>query len=190
MSFYRLSRYLEALSPLRICSRIWLLVACLSGPVAASDANLLREGDAQAVTRTVIGILGYTRWPDERDELQLCVVGASEYAVTLVASSGQVITGRRLEVKRIDPAQAKLECDALYVGNMDAKHWRNLIQHETVRPLLTISEYPELCRVGAMFCLVRQGDGPGFEVNLDSIARSGLRISPKVLQLARSKASS
>lgn len=190
MSFYRLGQYRGALSPLRIGSWIWLLVACLSGPVAASDANLLREGDAQAVTRTVIGILGYTRWPGERDELQLCIAGASEYTDTLMASSGQVITGRRLGVKRVDPEQAKLECDALYVGNMDAKHWRKLMQQETGRPLLTISEHIELCRIGAMFCLVRQGDGPGFEVNLDSIARSGLRISPKVLQLARSKASS
>ena len=54
--------------------------------------------------------------------------------------------------------------------------------------MLTISERSALCRIGAMFCLNHQGEGPGFEVNLDSIARSGLRISPKVLQLARSKA--
>ncbi len=170
----------------------WLFAACLSWPALASeatDAEVSAEANVQAVTRTVIGILGYTRWPHESEELRLCAVGTTEYGAGLLQSSGLVVAGRRLSVRQVDPAQLKAsECDGLYVGDMGEQQWRKLMQQESGRPLLTISERSALCRIGAMFCLSRQGEGPGFEVNLDSIARSGLRISPKILQLARSKA--
>lgn len=79
------------------------------------------------------------------------------------------------------------DCDGIYAGEMDEAQWRSLMKQEAGRSLLTISERGALCRIGAMFCLRPQGEGPGFEVNLDSVARSSLRISPKVLQLARAK---
>ena len=77
------------------------------------------------------------------------------------------------------------ECEGIYAGQLDEAAWRKLMEQLAGRPLLTISERGELCRIGAMFCLRRRGEGAGFEVSLDSVARSGLRVNPKVLQLAR-----
>src|SRR2546429_7444461 len=41
------------------------------------------------VTRTVVGILGYTRWPTESPVLRLCVVGSTEYADDLLNGAPQ-----------------------------------------------------------------------------------------------------
>ena len=38
-----------------------------------------------------------------------------------------------------------------------------------------------------MFCLDVRDAGVGFETNLDAVARSGVRVNPRVLQLARRK---
>lgn len=166
----------------------WLPVVCLAWSATTARSDTATEDHMQAVTRTVIGILGYTRWPAESAVLQLCVVGATEYAAGLMQSSGQAVGGRRLDVRRVDFDHLKTsDCDGVYAGEMDEQQWRSLMTQEAGRSLLTISERSALCRIGAMFCLRRQGEGPGFEVNLDSVARSSLRISPKVLQLARSK---
>jgi hypothetical protein len=43
------------------------------------------------------------------------------------------------------------------------------------------------CAVGSAFCLQISNDQAGFKVNLDSLARSGVRVHPNVLQLARKK---
>ncbi len=166
-----------------------LLVACLAWSATAARSETAAQEHVQAVTRTVIGILGYTRWPAENAVLHLCVVGTTEYAGGLMQSSGQAVGGQRLEVRRVDLEQLKAsDCDGIYAGEMSEPQWRSLLKQEAGRSLLTVSERSALCRIGAMFCLRRLGEGPGFEVNLDSVARSGLRISPKVLQLARSKA--
>ena len=43
------------------------------------------------------------------------------------------------------------------------------------------------CTVGTMFCLRLTEAQIGFDVNLDAIARSGLRVHPNALQIARRK---
>ena len=52
---------------------------------------------------------------------------------------------------------------------------------------LSISERQELCQTDCMFCLDVRDVGVGFETNLDAVARSGVRVNPRVLQLARRK---
>jgi hypothetical protein len=38
-----------------------------------------------------------------------------------------------------------------------------------------------------MFCLSTDANRVTFDMNLDSVARSGVRVSPKVLELARKR---
>lgn len=184
---YRLSDEVPAHPP---CgrARVLLLATCLSCFAVAVCAASPIDEHVQTVTRTVLGIMGYTRWPNESEEIRLCLIGATEYTTGLEQSAGMLIGGRRLDVTRIRSEQVKTsKCDTYYVSSMDPQSWRSLIQDEANQPLLTITEDRALCRIGAMFCLGSQNSGPGFEVNLDSIARSSLRISPKVLHLARPK---
>lgn len=175
------------MSSLPVC--MGLAAMGLALMVSLARAQVPVDEHVQAVTRTVLGILGYTRWPVENTVVHLCVVGATEYAQELLQDSGQMVGSQRLEVRRVahDDAQALNGCEGLYAGQLDEPVWRGLMLKLAGRPMLTISERGELCRIGAMFCLRRRGEGSGFEVSLDSVARSGLRVNPKVLQLARNK---
>ena len=46
----------------------------------------------------------------------------------------------------------------------------------------------ELCRIGCMFCLDVRAEGVGFDSHPEAVARSGVRVNPRVLQLSRRKA--
>jgi len=168
------------------CWALPLLCGLLAAAPAARaeiSASTLEEG----VSRTVLGILGYTRWPQEGPVLRLCVVGEAEYARGLLDGKGLVVGSRPLEVRRADAQQAgtQVECDAIYAGRLAESAWRQLMRRLDGHPTLTISEHGALCRIGAMFCLKPARGAIGFEVNLDSVARSGVRVNPRVLQLAR-----
>ena len=54
--------------------------------------------------------------------------------------------------------------------------------------ILSISENDSECSAGSAFCLLIDGDQASFKVNLDALARSGVRVHPNVLQLARKQA--
>lgn len=174
--------------------RRMLLVAvlCLLAPrvFAQSPAPAsLADQRAQAVTQVVLGILSYARWPVEPAQLRLCIIGPTQYTDDLVKGTTQA-TGRPVVVQRLlaDHPDIVNACDAVYIGKLTADERGRLFASLIGHPVLSISEGGDQCTVGSLFCLRVADDQVSFEVNLDSVARSGVRIHPSVLQLSRRRA--
>ncbi|MBC9000199.1 MULTISPECIES: YfiR family protein [unclassified Pseudomonas] len=165
---------------------LWLLTGAA---VAQSPTPTgMAEQRAQSVTKVVLGILSYARWPVEPAQLRLCIVGPTEYTDDLVKGTTQA-TGRAVIVRRLlaDNPAIISECDAVYIGKLTADERSRLFTSLIGHPVLSISESDDQCTVGSLFCLRVGDDQVSFEVNLDSVARSGVRIHPSVLQLSRRK---
>ncbi|MEK1833836.1 MAG: YfiR family protein [Pseudomonas sp.] len=174
------------------CKRALLagLLCLLTGVAFAQPETVVSKADqrARSVTQVVLGILSYARWPVEPQQLRLCVVGPTEYTDDLVKGTTQA-TGRPVTVRRLladNPAIAG-ECDAVYIGKLTSDERSRLFASLTGRPVVSISEGGDQCTVGSLFCLRVGDEQVSFEVNLDSVARSGVRIHPSVLQLSRRK---
>lgn len=176
---------------LRRCP-LWpiLLVLCglwsLPSPARAHDPQAgldLRE--------TLAGIIGYTRWPTEPDPLRLCVVGESPRAGALVREGLPRTGAPAVTVRKVAPdAGVAAQCDALYVGALDAAAWQALLPGLVGRAVLTVCERSEACTAGGMVRLDIDATARTvrFEVNLDAVARSTVRIHPLVLKLGRRSA--
>lgn len=174
------------------CKHVLLagFLCLLSGVVFAQSQIPVSMADqrARSVTQVVLGILSYARWPVEPAQLRLCIVGPTEYTDDLVKGTTQA-TGRPVTVHRLlaDNTAIAGECDAVYIGKLSSDERSRLFASLTGRPVLSISEADVQCTVGSLFCLRVSDDQVSFEVNLDSVARSGVRIHPSVLQLSRRK---
>nr|WP_314563813.1 YfiR family protein [uncultured Pseudomonas sp.] len=144
---------------------------------------------AQAVTQVVLGILSYARWPVEPAKLRLCIVGPTQYTDDLIKGTTQA-TGRPVVVQRLLASHPDIvdACDAVYIGKLSADERSQLFTSLIGHPVLSISEGGDQCTVGSLFCLRVSDEQVSFEVNLDSVARSGVRIHPSVLQLSRRRA--
>ncbi|ACT49644.1 conserved hypothetical protein [Methylovorus glucosotrophus SIP3-4] len=169
----------------------WLGFACLLlisqiSHAAASD-DIAR---GKQVAQIVYGIVSYTRWPAPFPELQLCITGDTRYADALMAGAPNPmhprITVRQLA---LHTPEAVAQCQIAYLGTMENGERESLLAQLIGQPVLIISEPPPSCSAGGMFCLLFREDNVYFEVNLDTIARSGLRVHPNVLQLGKRKAS-
>lgn len=174
-----------------IASLLLLVLSLLVGPVQAADPITAAQAQARAaaVTQVVLGIFSYARWPVEPVPLRLCLVGPTEYADDLIKGTVQN-TGQPMRLTRLlaDERQVAEACDAVYIGQLDAGQRDRLFQQLRGRPVLSISEADDPCTVGSLFCLRVNDQQVAFEVNLDSVARSGVRIHPSVLQLSRRRA--
>ncbi|AKM32632.1 hypothetical protein AB870_07445 [Pandoraea faecigallinarum] len=142
------------------------------------------------VRQVVLGIISFTRWPVPPARVRLCVVGNTDYARDLLAapagaaSSGSAppVDAQRQSVT--EPAIGSL-CDALYLGAVSDTERRQVLASLAGHPVLTISERNDSCTLGTMFCLNVDADRVTFDINLDTVARSGVRVHPNVLKLAR-----
>ncbi|WXL26418.1 YfiR family protein [Ectopseudomonas mendocina] len=166
------------------------LYAALSTSAIAAPADPPCENRAQCrslhAAQVVLGIINYARWPALPKPLTLCIVGATEYADKLWQN--QPLTSRYdIRTKRllIDNPQLATECNAVYLGAAAPAKRQKLFQILSDIPVLTISEHNQGCSQGSMFCLKVIDSNVGFQINLDAIARSGIRIHPNVLQLGK-----
>ncbi|WP_434626277.1 YfiR family protein [Pseudomonas sp. Z1-29] len=164
------------------------LLCLLSPAIAAQEptSTTRAEQRAEAVTQVVLGILSYARWPVEPTQLQLCIVGPTQYTDDLVKGTAQA-TGRPVTVQRLlaDHPGIANDCNAVYIGRLTNDERSRLFASLIGKPVLSISEGGDQCTVGSLFCLRVGDEQVSFEVNLDSVARSGVRIHPSVLQLSR-----
>ncbi|KIH85447.1 YfiR family protein [Pseudomonas batumici] len=162
------------------CLSTHISIAQDAAPTGAADQR------AQAVTQVVLGILSYARWPVEPEQLRLCIVGPTEYTDDLVKGTTQA-TGRPVLVQRLLASSPALgsACDAVYIGKLSSDERSRLFTALSGHAVLSISEGGDQCTVGSLFCLRVADNQVSFEVNLDSVARSGVRIHPSVLQLSR-----
>ncbi|RQR65080.1 YfiR family protein [Burkholderia sp. Bp9126] len=152
---------------------------------AASRADPAMSPLDAAVRQVVLGIISFTRWPTTPVTLHLCVTGRPDYARGLIATLQAGSTQLDVERVRFDDASLGMACDVVYLGTLSGDERTRVSAAVAGHPVLTISEHDPTCTAGSMFCLNVDGERVTFDVNLDAVARSGVRVHPNVLNLAR-----
>lgn len=136
-----------------------------------------------AVARVVQSLVEYTRWPSPRNPLRLCVAGPALHAGRL--DGLRLADGRLIERRTLAPAAiAPGACDAVYIGQLSPIAQRQLTTTLRGRGVMTVAEADPACRSQAMFCLNFSAQAVSFRLNVDAVARSGLRVDPRVLRLS------
>lgn len=175
---------------LLLASLIASLFACgmlVSATAWAQSSNAADGRRPADVAQVLFGIISYVRWPQARPEVRVCMVGNTRHGAAIVDTPASS-AGQRIRVKIQSPAGAVNECDVVYMGSLPDSERDLLLTQIVGKPILSVSEPGNSCPVGTMFCLRLVEAQIGFDVNLDAIARSGLRVHPNALQIARRKA--
>lgn len=175
---------------LSLISSALLLVGggAIAGAPRVEPSDAAHADIGTQIVRFVSGVAGYARWPNSSDGHRLCVAGESAYLRNAPARLSRI--GDRVWPVReiaLDDTDATAGCDLLYLGALSVAQKTKLFAETGGRPILTISEDNPECADASMFCLAIRDGGVSLLANLDSISRSGIRIDPKVLQLARRK---
>ncbi|MGC3023595.1 YfiR family protein [Burkholderia sp. DN3021] len=151
----------------------------------ASPVDPAVSSHDSAVRQVVLGIISFTRWPTTPVRLHLCVTGRPDYArgLTDTLQAGSTL----LDVQRVrfDDPSLGMACDVVYLGTLSDDERTRVRAAVAGHPVLTISEHDPSCTAGGMFCLNVDGERVSFDINLDAVARSGVRVHPNVLNLAR-----
>lgn len=174
------------------CLLFWLLLfmpgALLAVPTFQPAMMPLGKGPdavAASTARMVGAMLEYSRWPSARPAVRLCIAGAARHADRL--ADIRLSSGAGVELVAIgapgEPAPDR--CDALYIGRLDSPTLGRLIAGARGEAVVTIAEDDPACRSGAMFCLLYTPQSLSFQLSIDAVSRSAVRIDPRVLRLSK-----
>lgn len=154
----------------------FLLGTLLGGAQAA-------EPELTPFSQAVLGIVSYTQWPAPGDTLRLCIAGDPGRLGSLLRQPYRV-RGRALDVVLLTSVEGvPVACQAVYFGGPAKPPRPRMLAQIREKRILSIGEGDALCTSGMMFCLAEGREKVSLQMNLDAIARSGLRVNANVLQL-------
>lgn len=126
----------------------------------------------------------FVTWPDRQGKpIQICVSGDTQITKVLDELSAKqngsfsVIAG-----SKINPT----ECQILYISGSDRDV--DIALHETKdQNILTVSDNLHFSNYGGMITLFSENGKIRFEINLPSVQKTNLKISSKLLELAKTR---
>lgn len=129
----------------------------------------------------------YTEWPEPTPVFELCVAGKDDLGETLDALSRKEVAGRPIQIRRI-PASTDVpaSCQLLFVAAAESARLSRLLAPLANRAVLTVAEIDSSHPARPMLRLSIQDARLGFDANQTAARTAGLRLSSKMLRLARS----
>jgi hypothetical protein len=172
------------------CTRwCFALFICSTGWISAFAApNLASEYKVKAAF--ILNFTKFVSWPEERliNPDEPIVIGVlSENLVAL--ELGKIVQDRRVNehpllVKHVTSASDAAGAHVLYVPSNERAHYEALRLPRDDKPLLVIADDEFCATIAATICFVNQEDRLRFRIDNEGAARSKLKISSHLLQLA------
>ena len=124
--------------------------------------------------------------PEPEDApVRVCVLGDEALLAQLKGLSGRPVRGRPLEVFSGAEAGPLPSCHLLVIGRSEAARLPEILRTVSGTSVLTVSDIPRFSRSGGMIGFRTEGGRVRIEVNPGAAAAAGLRMSAKLLEVAR-----
>ena len=132
----------------------------------------------------------FAEWPADvlapGQRLSLCVVGDSAVADALERTiKGRGVDSHELTVEVVKADGPFPSCHLLYVSGLDKKGAARLLDSLKNKATFTVSDADQFAEMGGVAQLVLENGRMRFVVNVDAARRANLKISSKLLNLAR-----
>ena len=172
-------------SPLqKICATAVVAWSTLLTPISASAQAT--EPDLKAAI--ISNMLLFVQWPARSsftaEQITICYQGRGPVVGALIALDGKDIKGKVLKIVEIAQINAT-DCQALYISPGNAAILAKTLAQIGSSPVFIAADSPNYFRHGVMLNLELVSGRIVFDIDLNSVQKSGLQLSSKALRLAR-----
>ncbi len=157
-------------------------------PLQAQDSAAL---EYRAKANYLAKFPSFVEWPVSAlpsvdSPFLLCVYGEYPFGISLAEfTRGATIQKRRIETRWIHKEQELHVCQILFVSRSEQKRYRQVLEAVSGQMVLTVGETPGFLDAGGILCFSMQQGTLQFEVDLDEANKAHLKISSRLLALAR-----
>jgi hypothetical protein len=133
----------------------------------------------------------FVEWPatvfrSQQSPFSICVLGDDPFGRDLDETvKGQTIANRSAAVKRISQIPRDDGCQIIFVSAVGGDKWQRALDALKSSPVLTVVEHDDLLD-NVIINLEVEENKIRFQINLDAAEHAGLKISSKLLRLAKS----
>lgn len=138
--------------------------------------------------------LKFIQWPEQPTSSKvaaICILGEDPFGSDLnELIKGERINGRPVEVRRISRLEDTRACLILYVSPSERERIPSLIRTLRERPApgkstLLVGDTPDFAEIGGTIQFFTENGKIRFVINMDAAEAAGLKISSRMLALAK-----
>lgn len=163
-----------------------LVVAMIAVRSLVSHAGPITEPQAKA--SLLFNLAAFVEWPSTAlaagDPLAICVAGDPDVLVALRPFDGRAIDGHAVTSRAVTDDEDPSTCHILFVSGAREPALA-LVRRAADRPVLTVGDGAQFARQGGTLRVFFEQSRLRFEINTTNAARTRLKISSKMLGLAR-----
>jgi hypothetical protein len=158
----------------------------LTSPVQAEEAN-----EYVVKAAFIYNFAKFTTWPaesfsDPAAPIDLCVIGKHEFGTAFDSVQGKSVGGRTVNVKYLNTLKAQDKCHVVFIARSEQSRVPRIVKANQTIQALTVSDVDGFVEEGGMIRLVREPDDRiSFEINPKTAEEAGLKLSSRLLNLAK-----
>ncbi|MGB9464407.1 MAG: YfiR family protein [Candidatus Acidiferrum sp.] len=156
-----------------------------------ASAQAIPSGEYQVKAAFLFHFAQFVDWPPEafkaRDSpLTYCTVGEDPFRGALdVSLNGKTIGMRPFRVQHFKQAEEIQGCQVLFLGTAEKKSISAALANLKENPVLTVGESEHFAQEGGMIGFCLEDNKVRFEINLNAAEHAKLKISARLLALAK-----
>lgn len=183
---------LSSRSAARLRATLAALLLLAGGTAAAGAATAEAGGSGEYAVKAafLFNFAKFAEWPaaalPRGAPLRICILGEDPFGATLDdLVAGERIDGHSIVVERIADLDAATRCHELYVGADVGEVRLGELFSRDLRRVLTVGESEAFLGKGGILRFRLDRNRVRFDLSLPASARSAVRVSSKLLRVAR-----
>jgi YfiR/HmsC-like len=165
------------------------LAVLLFLPIFALQAAGQRASEYQLKAAFVYNFTKFIDWPGESVRsltFQICVLGQNPFGSELTQlTDGKEIEGHPVQVLIVTNYHLARSCQVVFISASENAHMKEILSGLRGRSVLTVGDSQGFVDAGGMIELLVEDERMRFEVNLHAANEARLKISAKLLSLAK-----
>lgn len=172
-----------------LCLLLALWIALSGGGVGRAQSSAPTMPQVQAAF--LFNFSKFVTWPNEAfqhsgDSLIIGVLGEDPFGAILEDTiRDKTVIGKHLIVKRFTRIQDALHCHILFLSISEESRLAQMIQALGKTNILTVSDMEQFAEHGGMVAFTVEDQKVRFNVNMEAVGRTELKIGSQLLKLAR-----
>jgi len=167
----------------------WLVaLAVVLAAVSGGRTSAQTAVAAELKAAYLLNFTKFSEWPNLPAEspLVLCVLGDPSVSRELsTLTRGQRVNNRELQVRKLSNGEPVKPCQVLYVAAAETSAAGPALGGVRELPILTVSDRGGFAASTGTIELYVEGDRMRFAVNVDAVQRAKVRVSSRLLAMAR-----
>lgn len=174
--------YVAIMKKIRGLAAVTLLSVLTTG---VSLADAVSEYDLKAAY--LLNFASYVEWPSSQGPITICIYGENPFKATTIVSLLKEKQGR-VDVTFTYPRQLGqlADCKILYLASSERDNFDQIIASLHNASVLIVSDIQDDLPAGVMINLLLESNRLAFEVRMNTVLAAKLKISSKLLKLAKS----